>query len=350
MMSKKERFFATIERRDTDRPAWWSGLPADGSKKRLYEHFSVSNEKEFKLAINDDIWTIDVPYRSETANAIYEAFDFAKKHPSHANDERTLTAPGFFEDYDDSSAIGLFNWPDPAKYIDRGLCRKRVDDVPDGYPVMAMLWSAHFQDACAAFGMEEALVRMKTDPELFCAVIDRIVEFYLQANEIFYESTKGRLDAVLIGNDFGTQNGLLTSPEDLRRYVFGGTRKLIAQAHSYGLKVVHHSCGSVDAVIQDLIDAGVDAIHPIQALASGMDANSLKTHFGNKVSFCGGVDAQFLLVNGSPADVEKKVEDLCRLFPTGLIVSPSHEAILPDVDPSNIAAIGHAVQKFSKPI
>jgi uroporphyrinogen decarboxylase len=208
------------------------------------------------------------------------------------------------------------------------------------------LWSAHFQDACAAFGMEEALVRMKMDPDLFCAVTDRIVEFYLKANELFYESTLGRLDAVLIGNDFGTQIGLIASPEDLRRYVLPGTRRLVRQAHDYGIKVIHHSCGSVDAIIGDLIDAGVDAIHPIQALATGMEPESLRDRFGSRVAFCGGVDAQFLLVEGNPDQVMKKVEDLCRLFPTGLIISPSHEAILPDVDPANIAAIGHAVKNL----
>jgi len=63
---------------------------------------------------------------------------------------------------------------------------------------MGILWSAHFQDACAAFGMEKALMVMFANPEMFHAVIDRITDFYLKANEIFYESTKGMLDADLL--------------------------------------------------------------------------------------------------------------------------------------------------------
>ena len=47
---------------------------------------------------------------------------------------------------------------------------------------------------------------------LFQAVIDRILEFYLEANEIFYRAADGRLDAVLIGNDFGSQNALNPPP------------------------------------------------------------------------------------------------------------------------------------------
>jgi len=49
--------------------------------------------------------------------------------------------------------------------------------VPEGFVKMGVLWSAHFQDACAAFGMKNALITMMTEPEMFKAVIDRITEF-----------------------------------------------------------------------------------------------------------------------------------------------------------------------------
>jgi uroporphyrinogen decarboxylase len=60
------------------------------------------------------------------------------------------------------------------------------------------------------------------------------------------------------------------------------------------------------------------------------------------VSFCGGIDAQELLVHGTPAQMRAKVRELRGLFPTGLILSPSHEAILPDVPRENIAAMVEA--------
>ncbi|MFZ4725248.1 MAG: uroporphyrinogen decarboxylase family protein, partial [Paludibacter sp.] len=58
---------------------------------------------------------------------------------------------------------------------------------------------------------------------------------------------------------------------------------------------------------------------------------------------CGGVDAQYLLVNGTPEQVSQKVLELKQLFPTGLVVSPSHEAILPDIPPANIEALFNAL-------
>ena len=58
--------------------------------------------------------------------------------------------------------------------------------------------------------------------------------------------------------------------------------------------------------------------------------------FYGKVSFCGGVDTQELLAKGTPEQVYQRVQELKTLFPTGLIVSPSHEALLADVDPKNV--------------
>ena len=70
-----------------------------------------------------------------------------------------------------------------------------------------------------------------------------------------------------------------------------------------------------------------------------MEPQRLKTDFGSRVAFCGGVDAQNLLVNGQASEVAAKVQELRRIFPTGLILSPSHEAILPDISPANIRAL-----------
>lgn len=338
-MDRIERFYATIARKPVDRPASWLGLPVPEACDRLLEYFQVSDIDELKAVIDDDIYPVEMPYESPTSSAIYTALDFAKPTADGRKDQRTLTAPGFFEDYSDPSRINDFDWPNPADHIDPAKCRQAVEAAPPGYPVMGVVWSAHFQDACSAFGMETALVKMLTEPEMFRAVIDRIAEFYLDANEIFYSATEGKLDAVLIGNDFGSQRGLMISPDAVREFVIPGTIKLIEQAKSYGLKVFYHSCGSIYDVIPDLIAAGVDVIHPIQALAKNMDPYKLQREFGDQVSFCGGVDAQELLINGTPEQVKAKVKELKSIFPTGLIISPSHEAILPDVNPANIEAL-----------
>jgi len=343
-MNHKDRFFATIHHQPVDRPASWLGLPVPSAEPALMSYFGVTSIDHLRLVVDDDIYPIEVPYNNPPSNHIACAFNFAKVSHLDTPDERTLTAPGFFEDYSDMDDVEKFRWPDPTLYLDREESFRRVAAAPTNRIKMGILWSAHFQDVCAAFGMEHALMVMLSNPEMFRSVIDRITDFYIKANELFYESTKGMLDAVLIGNDFGSQTCLMVDPESLREFVFPGTKKLIEQAKSYGLTVMHHSCGSIFPIIQDLSDLGADIIHPIQALANGMDAPNLKKHFDRRVAFCGGIDAQNLLVNGKPIEVAQKVLELKELFPTGLIISPSHEAILPDIDPANIEAMFKALK------
>ena len=343
-MNSLERFYATVNREPVDRPAAWLGMPDIFAQPALFKHYGVENFHELKLAVGDDFYAVEVPYESPNASAIYAAFDWYMDGNVDA-EERTLTTPGCFAEAEELEDLEFFQWPDPAEYIDVEECKRRVALAPDDKVCLGMMWSAHFQDTCAAFGMENALMNMIANPEIYEAVDAKIMEFYLKAHEIFYEATKGRLNAVLIGNDMGSQRGLMLSPDMVRRFIMPGCKKLVEQAHSYGLKVIYHSCGSIVDIIPDLIEAGVDIIHPIQALAAGMEPQGLKEKFGDKVSFCGGVDTQDLLVNGTPEDVKNKVKELRTIFPTGLIISPSHEAILPDIPPANIQALFDEAQK-----
>lgn len=343
-MNSRERFFATINREPVDRPAAWLGMPDIKAQPALFAHYGVKNMHELKLAVGDDFYAIEVPYHSPTASAIFAAFDWYMDGNVDA-EERTLTADGCFKDAEEVEDLDFFQWPDPEKYIDVAECRRRVEAAPEDKVRLAMCWSAHFQDTCASFGMETALMNMLSNPEIYEAVDEKIVSFYLKANEIFFEATKGKLDAVLIGNDMGSQRGLMLSPQCVRDFIIPGCKKLVDQAHAYGLKVIYHSCGSIAQVIPDLIEAGVDVVHPIQALAAGMEPDRLKQQFGNQVAFCGGVDTQDLLVNGTPEMVQAKVKELRTIFPTGLVISPSHEAIMEDVPPANIHALFEEAQK-----
>ncbi|MBR5850292.1 MAG: hypothetical protein IKZ12_04445 [Alistipes sp.] len=345
MMTHRERFLATIAREPVDRPASWLGLPVPSALPKLFAHFGVDSVDALKRKIDDDVYPIPVPYHNPPTNDIGCSLSFAKSGDGGAQDERTLTAPGFFEDMTDPALVDTFPWPDPEEHIDFQEARRLAMAAPEDCARMGIMWAAHFQDACSAFGMENALMTMMIAPEMFTAVIDRITDFYIRCGEIFYEATKGYLDAVLIGNDFGSQNGLLVSPEELRAYVFPGTKRLVDQAKSYGLKVVHHSCGAIHPIIDDLFDLGIDVVHPIQAKARDMQAEKLKADFATKGCFFGGVDAQHLLVNGTPEEVEADVRRLKEIFPTGLILSPSHEAILPDINPANIEALFKAVHE-----
>lgn len=343
-MNSRERFFATIRRQPVDRPASWLGLPTEAAIPNLLKYFGVNNLDELRAKIDDDVYPICVPYNNPPTNDIGCSLAFAKGEEGGGQAERTLTAPGFFENMTDPSLVDTFPWPKPEDHIDFDKCRELAMNAPKDKCRMGIMWAAHFQDSCSAFGMENALITMMSYPEMYQAVIDRITKFYLDCGKIFYEATKGYLDAVLIGNDFGSQLGLMVDPDSLRRYVFPGTKALVEQAKSYGLAVVHHSCGSIYPIIDDLFELGVDTVHPIQAKAKDMNAEKLAHDFDHG-SFFGGVDAQYLLVKATPEDIRQDVHRLKRCFPTGLVISPSHEAVLPDIKPENIEALFKAVHE-----
>jgi uroporphyrinogen decarboxylase len=134
------------------------------------------------------------------------------------------------------------------------------------------------------------------------------------------------------------------SPELFDRFVMPWFRRFTDQAHSRGYQVILHSCGSIHKVIERLIAAKVDCLHPLQALAAGMDAETLARKFGGRIAFLGGIDTQRLLVWGTPEEVAADVERVKGLLGPRLIVSPSHEALLPNVPPRNVEAMARAAQ------
>jgi len=144
------------------------------------------------------------------------------------------------------------------------------------------------------------------------------------------------------GNDFGTQCDLLISPRHFEEFILPWFRKFTDQARAHGWQVILHSCGSIGRVIPHLIAAGVNCLHPLQARAAGMEAERLARDFQGKVAFLGGIDTQQLLVQGSPAEVRAEVRRLKDVFGPWWIVSPSHEALLPNVPPENVAAMAEA--------
>jgi uroporphyrinogen decarboxylase len=134
----------------------------------------------------------------------------------------------------------------------------------------------------------------------------------------------------------------MISPALFDEFVLPWFRKLTGQALRRGYQVILHSCGSIHRVIPRLIEAGVNCLHPIQARAAKMDALTLARDFKGKIAFLGGLDTQRVLNLGTPAEVKAEVRRIKQVLGPCLIVSPSHEAILPDVPPRNVAAMAEA--------
>jgi uroporphyrinogen decarboxylase len=149
---------------------------------------------------------------------------------------------------------------------------------------------------------------------------------------------------MFFGNDFGTQLDLFISPDNFRRFVLPSFKRLIEVGKKHNKKIMLHSCGSIYRIIPDLIDAGVDVLHPIQAQARGMSAEEL-AQYKNDLAFVGGIDAQNFIVNATPEEVGEEVRRVRDILGPNIVISPSHEEILPNVPPANTLAMARAAKE-----
>jgi len=236
--------------------------------------------------------------------------------------------------------VNLFEWP-KVEYLDFSETLNRLSQAGDAYRASGF-WCPFFHDVMDLFGMEQYLVKMYTHPAVVHAATERVCRFYLEANERFFALAGDMVDGFFFGNDFGTQLDLILSPGLFDEFVLPWFKEFTGQGQRHGYQVILHSCGSIHRVIGRLVDAGVNCLHPLQAKARNMEAETLARDFGGKIAFMGGVDTQRVLNHGTPAEVNEEVRRVRHILGPHLIVSPSHEAILPDVPPQNIAAMAEA--------
>ena len=176
--------------------------------------------------------------------------------------------------------------------------------------IIGGLWTGIMGDSYRLCGFENFLLSTALKPGLVKCLINRMTDMYLELNAMYFSQLKDGLDIWFFGNDFGSQNGLLLSPDTWHEFFFENIKKLTDLAHSHNLKVMMHSCGGISEIIPSLIEAGVDILDPIQATAKDMELTSLAEKFGGNIVFHGGVDTQRILPHGTPADVRIHVQEV----------------------------------------
>jgi hypothetical protein len=154
----------------------------------------------------------------------------------------------------------------------------------------------------------------------------------------------------MCGTDFGTQNGSFCSPATFDELWMPYYRKMHDWIHAHtGWKTFKHSCGAVEGFMSHFIDAGIDIINPVQCSATGMDPQTLKDRYGDRLVFWGGgVDTQQVLPFGTPAEVRAQVLERCRIFSQngGFVFNAIHN-VQAQTPVENIAAMINAVKEFN---
>ena len=318
-----------FERKNINEKAFWTGHPNDATIPIFANAWGIESTREaiYDYLCDDCRWiTADRGNRGQGINPYWGV-----------NEKHNLGAGGCLSGAESVKDVEtMYPWPSEYKY-DFTDVYAEIDKHSEK-AVFTGLWSPFFHQVGDFFGMENYFCLMYENPAVVEACTEKIVDYYVTMNEAFFKNLGDRADTMFFGNDFGTQLDLFISPENFRRFVLPSFKRLIAVGKKYNKKIMLHSCGSIYRIIPDLIDAGVDIIHPIQAQAAGMSADDLK-QYKNELSFLGGIDAQSFIVNAAPEEIGSEVARVQSILGPNIVISPSHEEILPNIPPANIKAM-----------
>jgi len=351
-MRPRERILAAIARKPVDK------VPTDywGTAKTtaiLLKALKVPDEISLWKALGVDK-IIDIlpdyigpPLKSGNGHFTnYWGVDFVVTEAAGGAEEYNEIACSPLADYETIDEIEAnYTWPS-ADWFDYSNIAEKCAAYPD-----YAIYCGHMAPFYWYFkirGIEQTLFDLAADEQLAEYIIGRITGFLLEHNRRIFEAGNGRIDVAHVTDDFGTQRGLMISLDMFRKYFSAPFRRCVKLVKDYGIHVMHHDDGAIMELIPDLVELGIDVLNPIQWHLPGMDLSELKSRFGGKICFHGGIDNQYMLPFGSREEIEQEVGTCIEKLSsdgTGYIVSPCNylQAITPV---ENIVAMYETANRF----
>jgi hypothetical protein len=215
--------------------------------------------------------------------------------------------------------------------IDRTRC------LVEGFVEMGL-----FERSYLLLGMEEALMAYVQEPDLMAALLNALADYKIALIERFHAAA--RLDILWYGDDWGTQRQLFLPPKIWRRVVRPATQRIYDCAHRLGILVNQHSCGKIEDVFPDMVEMGADMWNPCQPCN---DLARLKAGYGDRITFYGGIDSQFVLARpgATPgevrAEVRRRIDEMAA--GGGYVAAPSHSV---PYDPALLHAMNEEIETY----
>jgi uroporphyrinogen decarboxylase len=353
-MTSRERVLAAMRHRRPDRPPFdfsWGFAPAQlqrfrdrtgtadpddyfGADTRLLRPTPSRIRTDFSPYLPDlppgadvDEWGIGRRPTASTdaAHAHLDGFVHPLARASAAADALGYPLPDLDADY---------------RYADLAA---RVASVQDrGLAALAVMDCTIFEVAWYMRGMEPLLLDFADGSPFAAALLDRITGLREVQARRYAESGA---DVICLGDDVGTQRGMLMSVRMWRAWLKPRLARVIAAARAVrpNVLVFFHSDGNVTAIVADLLEIGVDILNPVQPEC--MDPADLRRQFGRRVCLWGTVGTQSTFPFGTPADVRREVRTRIETVGRdgGLFLAPTH-MIEPEVPFENIVAFVEAVK------
>lgn len=243
----------------------------------------------------------------------------------------------------DEEAIDSYQPPDPNRpelYVEAA---RVIQEYKDEYWIVGVTVTTIFETAWALRGYERTLMDLVVNADLVERLLDIPFNYHLTAAKKLVEMG---VDMIWMGDDMGTQEKMLISPDTWRRFFKPRMATSISTLKSINpeVKVAYHSDGVIYPIIPDLIEIGLDVLNPVQPRC--MDPEKLKKEYEYKLCFWGSIDEQYTLPFGTPTEVEREV--LARLRTLGknggLIIGPTHHVQL-DTPLENFWAMANTITK-----
>jgi len=355
-----ERFTAVLNHKNPDRvPVNY--LAKTDIDKKLKNFYGLKSEKELLDILGCDFYFLSARdiSQNETSVPIYRGPELF-----HSDSERICpfgirwhrnvgfskfgadeAIEGPLEKAESSRDILKHPWP-KAEWFDMEPLIAEYEEYSDKI-IIGGFWSGIFGHSYRMHGFSNFLLNMAMKPELIKTLVNRMTDFYLELNARAFSALKGKIDIFFMGNDFGSQGGLLFGTDMWDEFFFDNIKKLADLAHSYGLKVMAHSCGSIVEILGRLIEAGVEIIDPVQTTAVGMEPLQLKNEFGENIVFHGAIDTQQILPSGTPEQVyQHAVETIKVLGKNGGYIFAPCNSLQGDTSVENIDAMYRAAREY----
>jgi uroporphyrinogen decarboxylase len=122
---------------------------------------------------------------------------------------------------------------------------------------------------------------------------------------VSYDAVK----AFWFSDDIAYRTGFLVSPAVYRQYLFPWLTQLGDLCRKAHKPFLFHSDGVLWDVLDDLVDCGICALHPIEPIA--MDIREVKRRYGDRLCLVGNVEVD-TLSRGTPDQVKEQVRTLLR--------------------------------------
>lgn len=353
-MNSKERVQAAINLKEPDRtPMDFSANK--GTLDKLFVKLEVSSYKQILDLLKIDILDIrgvvepeyegPVPKEAELSDGIKMNFwGMKKKTMETATGPEEIYVDFIFEDANSVEVYKNHRWPE-VSWFDFSTIDKKLE-FWDDFAIMASGASV-FQHPTFLRGFENLLTDMVANKRMATYLMDKFTDFYLQYFDRLFSQAGGKIDIFRIADDLGMQDRPLMSLEMFEEMIVPRLGKLIDMAHSHNVKVMFHSCGSIDLYIEKLIEIGVDILDPIQVRANNMEPKRLKKKYGDRICFHGGIDTQYVLPKLSKEEVKTNVTKIMDILGDGggFILAPSH-VLQTDVPLRNIKALYETGYKY----